>query len=91
MELGEHAVFATHVVRALDRGAERRPPQHVLPTRRAYEVGEIGVPGRELLDGDLGSIGDLLDVPPQVSRHLLDVELLTGAYRAGSIEEPLQG
>ena len=90
MELGEHAVFATHVVRALDRGSEGGAAQHVLATGDPHEIGEIGVPRGELFDAELGVGGDLGDVLAEMRRDALEIEALTGANRAGLIEEALQ-
>ena len=52
----EDVELARHVVRARRDGPERRPPQDGLPVARAQQIGQVGVPGRELLDLQLARI-----------------------------------
>jgi hypothetical protein len=48
MQGAQHAVFAPHVVRRFDGGAEGRPAQHQFLIAQAQQVGEIGEAAGEL-------------------------------------------
>jgi hypothetical protein len=81
-------VLAAHVVRGLDGGPQRRPPQHHLARALAHEVGQVREPAGELLDGEVAF--QLGQGTGQESVQRREVDLFPAADRARPVDEVLR-
>src|SRR6185437_9390585 len=74
-------VLARHVVCFRRNRAEWRAPQHVLRVVRSYQISQIGVAGRELLD--CNAVFRALNFPAKVSGKAAEIQFLSGTNRRG--------